>query len=227
MPEPRREPHSSLEPALDGPAVVLADLTEQPLRGSADVGDRDERMHRGATGRQEFELRSLQVELLRALFAGPAAPLEVAFATAARWPGTCHVDVLLAELDAMVDIGLAVRIGPHDATGLVALSTVGRRMLAELDRIAGDDALQAMWRFAESYRFREQLRDLPASDLTLLRLVGQGHTNREIGRHLRVSQAAVAMRVTRLVRRLGVHSRNALIARVAMEAPDLVDHLTY
>jgi hypothetical protein len=181
-----------------------------------------EPMRRADTSRDEFARRSLQVELLRALDTGPAAPDDIAYATAARWPGTCQVSDLVAELDVMVSIGLAVRFGPPDATAPIAVSTVGRRMLAELDRIAGHDALQAIWRFAESYRFREHLRDLPASDGILMRLVAQGHTNREIGRQMRVSQAAVAMRVSRLVHRLGVHSRNALIARIAMEAPDLV-----
>jgi DNA-binding CsgD family transcriptional regulator len=183
-------------------------------------------MRRTDTGRDEFARRSLQVELLRALDTGPAAPDEVAYATGARWPGTCQVADLVAELNAMLGLGLAVQLDPSDAAGPIAVSTVGRRLLAELDRIAGHDALQAIWRFAESYWFREQLRDLPASDLTLVRLVGMGNTNREIGRQLRASHAAVAMRVTRLVRRLGLHSRNALIARIAMEAPDLIEDRT-
>jgi DNA-binding CsgD family transcriptional regulator len=189
-----------------------------------DVTDVAEPAHRNDTGQDfdEFARRSLQVELLRALDSGPAAPDEIAYTTAARWPGTCQVADLLAELDVMVGLGMAVRLGPPDDSALVGVSTAGHRLLAELDRIAGHDALQAIWRFAESYRFRERLRDLPASDRALIRMLGLGYTNSEIGQHLRVSQAAVAMRVTRLVRRLRVHSRNALIARIAMEAPDLV-----
>lgn len=70
----------------------------------------------------------------------------------------------------------------------------------------------------EIYRRRRAARsdrpDLTPRQRQLLALVAAGHTNRQIGRQLGVSEATARKHLENIYERLGVHSRAAAVARV-------------
>jgi DNA-binding NarL/FixJ family response regulator len=98
--------------------------------------------------------------------------------------------------------------------------------------IAGDlDALAAIAR--QSLDTSGSWNDLSPREQEVLRLVADGHSNREIGRMLFIAEATVKVHVCHILEKLDVRSRTAAALRVPAHArskqhlvrrPESADH---
>ncbi len=173
----------------------------------------------------ELGRRPGPLALLVALDSGPTTPRQ-AMDKAARWSQGRLLDTdLPAHLETLVADGLAVRLGGGRHPTLVVITSAGQAVLDEFAQaIAHHEVLVRLCERFEATAFRARLRTLTASDRRVLLLLQQGHTNAQIARRLGISLRAAESRVSRLVRRTGMPSRNALIARLAIEEHDPNDN---
>ena len=82
----------------------------------------------------------------------------------------------------------------------------GEEMLSILRRVMnGENVLEQ--EFPAALRDRLAQKDLTAKELDILRMIGQGLTNKEIGRKAEVAENTVKVHLRRIFQKLGVSSR--------------------
>ncbi|NKY46380.1 response regulator [Nocardia cerradoensis] len=168
---------------------------------------------------------------------GEAATAEeaVAFCT------TTHVDLVLMDLrfgpgKSGVDATLALRALPDPpnvlvvtnydtdadilgaieagACGYILKDTPPPELLAAVrGAAAGESVLSPSVASKLMTRVRKPDTTLSAREIEVLRLVADGHSNRDIGKHLFLSETTVKSHLVHIYSKLGVRSRTSAVAR--------------
>jgi DNA-binding CsgD family transcriptional regulator len=168
---------------------------------------------------EELARRPWDIALLIALDDGPA-DCAGACAVAVAWADGQLPDVNLPHtLADLVDAGLALRLAERGGEGLFVITSRGRQLVEAFEHAARRlDLLEQLRAFADSCVFHDRLHRLTAAEIRVLGLVARGRTDRQVAAALRMSRRAVEVHLSRILRTLGLSSRNALIARLTIES---------
>jgi DNA-binding CsgD family transcriptional regulator len=213
--------------------VVEAGMPEPTAGGWLFVGDAAEALT--AVGRTE------EAEAIAALLEQRGAALDRAWAIAVG--ARCRGLLLAASGDvAGAEAALERALEAHErlpmplerGRSLLVLGRIRRRQRKRLAAKAALDEALAVFRAARSPRWVEQTEaeiaaiglrrgaadELTASEERVARLAASGLTNKEVAATLIVSQKTVEAHLARVYRKLGIHSRAELGARLATPPGD-------
>jgi DNA-binding CsgD family transcriptional regulator len=167
---------------------------------------------------EELGQRPWVIALLLAIDDGPTTS-AAAHATALAWAqGRLPELDLAATVAELVGARLAIPLGGQGEDTLLAVTSAGRRLLDRFEQAARDvQLMHELVDFAETCILHGRLLQLSDFENRILSLVVNGRTDQQIADTLRVSRSTVSGHVQRLLRRLGMRSRNVLIARLTID----------
>lgn len=162
------------------------------------------------------------IALLIALDDGPTTPSGACDA-ARSWANGHLADTdLPMVLIGLVDTGLALHLGGRGDAGLLAITSSGEWLLDRFEfAVQQCGRLHEVVRFADSCAFHDRLRRLTATETRVLRLVADGQSDKQIAAGLGLSRRSIERHLRLVIEKLELTSRNALIARLTIEATAL------
>jgi len=168
---------------------------------------------------QELAERPWNIALLLALDHGPTTA-GAAYAGAITWAEGHLPDAdLTAILTELVDTGHAVHLGGQGEAALFAATTAGRRLLDRFEEAANQsDLLSDLADLGDAFLLRGRLLQLTPTENRILAHVVQGRTDQQIAHTVSLSRGSVQAHVRRILEKLGMPSRNVLIARLTIES---------
>ena len=162
--------------------------------------------------------RPWNIALLIALDDGPTTSVAACAAALAWAQGQLPEADLPASMVELVESGLAVHLSGQGDGALFVTSTAGLQVLDRFD--GANQQLRLLYQLADlagTCVLHGRILQLTPTEAQILPLVVHGHTDQHIADLLFLSRRATQAHVRRILRKLRMRSRNALIARLTIE----------